>query len=75
LQPHRDSDPETKRFLDGTRLSRRRIVAVLTYEPVNQVWCDFRLVHDTEERASAFTGDPGATSRNTQAGITVRTAF
>jgi hypothetical protein len=41
LQPHRDSDPATKVFLDGTLMNTRRAQILATYECVNQTWLDF----------------------------------
>ena len=40
LQPHRDSDPETKSFLDGMLLRTRRIELLATFEFINQMWFD-----------------------------------
>ena len=44
--PHRVSDPETKRFLDGTLEKRQRFEVTLMYEPVNQCWIDVGVLRE-----------------------------
>jgi hypothetical protein len=40
LQPHRDSDPETKRFLDGDLVKTQNFQLQITWEIVRQIWLD-----------------------------------
>lgn len=40
LQPHRASDPEEKKFLDGILMKTRRMELFVTYQFINQMWLD-----------------------------------
>lgn len=67
--PHRDTDPETKIFLDGLRENGKRYQFFATYELINQIWLDARFEHETLEDA----GLPQ--SKNTTFGVRLRTEF
>ena len=61
LQPHRDSDPETKKFLDGILLRTRRIQLLGTYEFINQMWFDVNFEFESIENTSLDTWDDNNT--------------
>ncbi|MGA9117089.1 MAG: capsule assembly Wzi family protein [Bacteroidota bacterium] len=42
LQPHRETDPPNKRFLDGMLVKTLRLEFSVSWEPVHQVWCSLR---------------------------------
>jgi hypothetical protein len=67
--PHRDTDSETKIFLDGQRENGRRYQFLATYELINQVWLDARVEHETIDDA----GLPQI--KNTTFGVRLRTEF
>ena len=54
LQPHRDSDPQEKQFLDGILYKTRRLQFLGTYEFINQMWLDGRL--DVESIENTVSG-------------------
>jgi len=49
FDPHRDSDPELKSFLDGTLVKTRRVLLLATWECVNQFWIEGRFEFDSSE--------------------------
>jgi len=53
FQPHRDTDPLTKEFLDGIRVDRRRIRLAATWEVVNQIWLEAWYIHHEEKNLEA----------------------
>jgi hypothetical protein len=55
FQPHRDTDPLTKKFLDGIRIDRRRIRLAATWEVVNQVWVEAWYIDQREKNLTAGT--------------------
>ena len=42
LQPHRNSDPETKVFLDSILVKTQHYNVQASFEMWNQIWCDLR---------------------------------
>ena len=59
--PHRETDPDTKRFLDGTRAETTRIQLVVTYEFINQMWLDGMFEYERSERAASPVRDENRT--------------
>lgn len=47
--PHRDSDPETKVFLDGILQYTRQVELQATWECINQVWLEASFMFESEE--------------------------
>ncbi len=70
LQPHRDSDPLEKIFLDGIRVNSRRVDVLASYEVVRQIWFDAWYLYESVETPSAGTSDINHTF-----GVRVRTEF
>lgn len=56
LQPHRDSDPDTKKFLDGVLHTGREIEFMAAFELVNQIWLETMLQHErnTSDNSSSI---------------------
>ena len=54
LQPHRDTDPQTKVFLDGILTRTRTLQFVGSYEFVHQLWAELFIAHE-EKKASGTT--------------------
>ncbi len=52
LQPHRDSDPAGKKFLDGNLVNTRRLQLLATWEIVNQLWLDLSYLFDSTEHVT-----------------------
>jgi hypothetical protein len=40
FQPHRDSDPETRVFLDGSVMKTRRVQCQIAWQCINQIWLE-----------------------------------
>jgi len=70
FQPHRDSDPETRTFLDGNLVKTRRIQLRASWQCVNQIWLEgaFQL-------ESAETVSTGERDENSQAVLHVKMEF
>ena len=52
LQPHRDSDPETKRFLDGDLVRTGNVQVQATWQPIRQIWLDGIMSVDSQQKAT-----------------------
>lgn len=59
--PHRETDPDTKKFLDGTRLDVSMIEFLVTYELINQMWIDGIFTYERRENAANTARDENRT--------------
>ncbi len=70
FQPHRDSDPETRTFLDGVLVKARKFQLRASWECVNQVYLESAFQFDSAELAAT-----GERSENSQIVLHFRMAF
>lgn len=68
LIPHRDSDPDIVRFLDGTLVKSQQIQFVATWEFLNQMWLDVIYQFDSQENSVT-----GARAENRTSIVRLRT--
>ncbi len=50
FEPHRDTDPPLKSFLDGVLVKSRTFELVATWEAVNQLWVEARYMFESAEQ-------------------------
>jgi hypothetical protein len=70
LQPHRASDPERRRFLDGIRVNSTTVDLLATWEPRNQLWLDAAYSGEFIRRPAS-----GASASNHTVIVRVRTTL
>ncbi|MEW6511549.1 MAG: capsule assembly Wzi family protein [Bacteroidota bacterium] len=68
--PHRETDPRTKKFLDGTLFKSRSIEFRAQWEIVNQIWLEGVALFDSMENALT-----GARNENRLVTLHLRTEF
>jgi hypothetical protein len=61
LQPHRDTDPERRTFLDGVLVKNQAVDFQVSWEPTNQLWVEALYRGEFEERPDL----PGTVSTHT----------
>jgi len=70
FMPHRDTDPQNKKWLDGILINSRHLELRGTWEIVNQFWFEGRIMFDAEENTVT-----GVRDENTTAIIHLKTEF
>jgi hypothetical protein len=70
FQPHRDSDPETRVFLDGKLIKRQKVHFRVSWQCVNQIYLDGVFQYDAAETVST-----GERNENSQAALHLKMEF
>ena len=70
FQPHRDSDPETRTFLDGNLVKTRRLQMQVVWECLNQMWLEGEVQFESIETVAT-----GERDENTQALLHLKIEF